>query len=157
MKKVALLLTVLVSIFIWSCGNTDSNNKDSEKAESQTKSSQQNVEKQEPKLPEGYPSELTVPPGFKARHINPGSGSSSAIGGDTRTFKSYEIWKMLPSNAPELISHYKTLMTDLGYEGAWEGDGVNESARGTFKKGQNELKLSISTEQFKFKLTIWDE
>ena len=156
MKKVALLLTVLISVFLWSCGDTGSKDKDSEKTESQSKSSQPNVEKQEPKLPEGYPAELTVPPGFRASQINPGSGSSSGMGGD-RTFKSYKIWKMNPNNAPDIISHYKALMTDLGYEGEWEGDGVNESARGTFKKGQNELVLKISSEQFAFELKVWDE
>ncbi len=157
MKKVILLITVVVlSTFLWSCGNSGSKDKESKNTEEQLKLSNQNVKKQESNLPEGYPTELTVPPGFRDSQIRPGSGSSFGMGGD-RTFKSFEIWKMNPNNAPELISHYKKLTTDLGYEGKWKGDGVNESARGTFKKGQNELELSISSEQFKFYLKVWDE
>jgi len=150
MKKLVLLAAIIVSVLMWSCGNSDSADKKSETSEKQS------VEKKEPKLPEGYPPELTVPPGFKASNINTGSGSSSGMGGD-RTYKSYKIWKMMPQNAPEIISHYKKLLADLGYEGEWKGDGENESARGVFKKGQNELQLSISSETFEFNLKVWDK
>ena len=150
-----LLSAIVVSLLMWSCDNSDSTDKTG-KAEAQSNSSGQNAAQNEPKFPEGYPAELTLPPGFKASQVKSGSGSSSGMGGD-RTFKSYEIWKMMPKNAPEIIDHYKKLLADLGYEGVWKGDGVNESARGQFKKGQNEITLSISDEQLSFKLYVWDK
>lgn len=148
MKKLTLIVVIIVSVAIWSCGNSDSAEK--------TTTENQKVENNKPKLPEGYPAELTIPPGFKASNINTGSGSSSGMGGD-RTYKSYEIWQMMPQNAAEIISHYKKLLADLKYEGDWKGDSENESARGVFKKGQNELSLSISPEKFEFNLKIWDK
>ena len=153
MKKVVLLFAVITSILLWSCGSSDSNKKNTAQKENQ---SQQKVEKKVPKLPEGYPAELTVPPGFRASQINQGSGSSSGAGGE-RTFKSYEIWKMNPQNALELINHYKKLMTNLGYEGEWTDNDVKKSARGVFTKENNELKLSISSDKFSFNLKIWDK
>jgi hypothetical protein len=152
MKKSALIMVIIVSVAIWSCGNSDSANKSGD----QTTTENQKVENTESKLPDGYPAELTLPPGFKPSNINTGTGSSSGMGGD-RTYKSYKIWKMMPDNAPAIIDHYKKLLADLQYEGGWKGDGENESARGVFKKGQNELSLSISSETFEFNLKIWDK
>lgn len=152
MNKLALIAVIIVTVLIWSCGQSDS----SSKTDEQTNTETQSVEKKEPKLPEGYPAELTVPPGYKASSINTGSGSSSGMGGD-RTFKSYELWEMMPKNAAELISHYKNLLAELKYEGEWKGNEKEGTAWGTFTKGQNELELSISSEQFKFNLKVWDK
>ena len=155
MKKLTLLLSIAVSLLVWSCGNSDSSDKAGQ-TEEQSNTVEQQIAQNESQYPEGYPEELTVPPGFKANQIKTGSGSSSGMGGE-RTYKKYEIWTMMPQNAPGIIAHYKKLLADLGYEGEWQGDGENEAARGTFKKGLNELKLSISSEQFDFKLTVWDK
>jgi len=162
MKKLVLLFTVIASILLWSCGNSDSNKGTTAK---KTEQSKKEIEKKETKLPEGYPAELTVPPGFKASQIGDGNGTGNRTitkngkisFGKTQTYKSYEIWKMNPQNAPELISFYKKLLTDLNYTGEWSGDGIKSSARGTFIKGKNELKLSISSEQFKFNLKVWEK
>jgi hypothetical protein len=160
MKKLVLLLTIITSVLLWSCGNQDSKkNSTTQKAE------QSNVktEKKEPKIPAGYPAELTVPPGFRASQINSGTGTGrrtikkdgSISFGEEQAYKSYEIWKMNPSNSSELISHYKKLMTDLNYTGKWNGD--DKSVRGVFKKGLNELEIKISSEKFNFLLKIWEK
>lgn len=153
MKRLTVLLSVVIlSVFLWSCGKSDS----ADKIGDQTTTEKQKIVEAKPKLPEGYPAELTIPPGFKPINIKMGNGRSIGADGE-KTYKSYEIWKMMPNNAPEIIEHYKKLLADLEYEGGWKGDGINESARGTFKKGQNEITLSISPETFKFDLIIWDK
>ena len=152
MKKLALLLIVVLSLSFLGCGG-NSTEKETIKAKDNTVAEVKKVEKKEKKLPEGFPEELVVPFDL-ARRMTSGSGSSSGMGGD-RTFKSYSIWESRPKNVPEIISHYKKLMTDLGYEGEWKGDGESK-AYGVFKKGNNELELKISKDQFSFKLKIWD-
>lgn len=151
MKKLALLLIVVLSLSFLGCGGS-STEKESIKAKDNSTTEVKTVEKKEKKLPEGYPEELVVPFDL-ARRMTTGSGSSSGMGGD-RTFKSYSIWESMPKNVPEIIGHYKKLMTDLDYEGEWKGK--ENRAYGTFKNGNNELELKISEDQFNFKLKIWD-
>ena len=72
-----------------------------------------------------------------------------------RTFKSFELWKMFPGNAPAIIAHYKKLLAGLNYEGEWKGDG-QESAWGEFTRGRHRLNLSINEEKFSFNLRVFD-
>jgi hypothetical protein len=161
MKKLALLMIVVLSLSFLGCGEK-STEKETVKAEEQKTPVIQKVEKKEKKLPEGFPKELTFPFDL-ARQMTTGDGTGSRIVNDNgimsfgkkRTFKSYNIWKNMPKNVPEIISHYKKLMTDLKYEGKWKVDDVNK-AKGIFTKGENELYLKISEDQFKFELKIWN-
>ncbi|NOR44303.1 MAG: hypothetical protein GQ534_01860 [Candidatus Delongbacteria bacterium] len=152
MKKIALLLIVILSVSFLGCGGK-STEKETIKAKGNSTAEVKTVEKKENKIPEGYPEELIFPAVITVR-VTSGTGSSSGMGGD-RTFKSYYTSKRTPKNVPEIISHYKKLMTDLGYEGKWK---VNDEdkIRGIFKKGLNELELKISSEDFSFYLKIWD-
>ena len=153
MKKLLLLFVISTSVLLWSCGNTDSKNDNLSQKEVK---SEKETEKAEPQPPEGYPSELTIPPGFRASQINPGEGSTTSADGDI-TFKSYEIWQMLPKNYPEITSHYKALMTELEYDGEWTDNESKKSSKGVFTKGNNELELTISKDKFKFYLKVWDK
>ena len=153
MKTGRLLAVVLIVslAFLGACGEKSVEEKGA------SEPAPEKVEKKEAELPAGYPAELTLPPGFKPSDLKTGSGSISGGGNGTRSYEKYELWKMMVSNAPEIIAHYKKLFTDLGYEGEWAGDGVNQSARGTFTKGLNEIEISISSETFDFKLKIFDK
>ena len=160
MKKFALLMIVVLSLSFLGCGGS-STEKKTIKAKDNTVAEVKTVEKKERKLPEGYPEELVVPFDL-ARRMTSGSGTGSQMinengsmsFGKEQTFKSYSIWESRPKNVPEIISHYKKLMTDLEYEGEWKGNG-EDKAYGVFKKGENELELHISEDQFKFGLKIW--
>ncbi|NOR44302.1 MAG: hypothetical protein GQ534_01855 [Candidatus Delongbacteria bacterium] len=160
MKKLALLLIVILSLSFLGCGGS-STEKETIKAKDNSTAEVKTVEKKEKKLPEGFPEELTFPFDL-ARLMTTGSGTGSQIinkdgdmsFGKEQTFKSYSIWESRPKNVPEIISHYQKLMTDLGYEGEWKGNG-EDKAYGNFKKGNNELELHISKDQFKFGLKIW--
>ncbi|MDA3885464.1 MAG: hypothetical protein PF638_07730 [Candidatus Delongbacteria bacterium] len=160
MKKFVLLLIVVLSFSFLGCGGS-STEKEAIKAKDNSTPVANTVEKKEKKLPEGFPKEFTFPFDL-ARRMTTGSGTGSRIinkngdlsFGKEQTFKSYSIWESMPKNVPEIISHYKKLMTDLDYEGEWKGDGI-ESAYGVFKKGDNEFELKVSSEQFKFGLKIW--
>ena len=159
MKKLTLLLIVILSLSFLGCGG-NSAEKETIKAKEDSTAEVKTVEKKGKKLPEGYPEELVVPFDL-ARRMTSGSGTGSQTinengsmsFGKEQTFKSYSIWESRPKNVPEIISHYKKLMTDLGYEGEWKGEENN--AYGVFKKGDNELELHISEDQFKFGLKIW--
>lgn len=131
----------------------------SEKKEAPTAQVKQVKNKAEAKkdpgsLPDGYPPELALPPGFSPRELKTGSGTISGGGKPDRSYKKFELWKMMPKSAPDLISHYKELLGKRGFEGEWKGDGKT-NARGTFKKGDQEVELKINEERFQFVLKIF--
>ena len=113
--------------------------------------------KQEPTLPEGYPIELTLPPGYKPSDVKTGSGSVTGGGQGKRTYKKYEIWKMMPKMAPVIYGHYRNLLSVLHYAGEWKGgDATDDAAYGVFTKDNQQLELSISKEKFSFILKVFD-
>ena len=150
MNIAGLCLPLLILPLVCACGGEKK-----ELAQGDSSKTSQQPASEEKSLPPGYPAELTLPPGYKPSNLKTGSGTISGGGQGERAYKSYELWKMFPKDAPAIVAHYRKLLTGQNYKGEWKGDGKT-SAYGQFSSGKHQVNLSINEEKFSFKLKVFE-
>ena len=148
MKKLRFLFILALSLVVFACGQKGE--KKVEKEEIVT-----TVSEDEESFPEGYPEEFILPEGFTPGDVKTGEGSITG-GGETRTYKTFFIEKMMPNDRGVLVEHFKKLSEDQGWQGDWRFYDDGLGASGTFKVGEKEVEVKITEMLFTFTIKVFD-
>ncbi len=153
MRVFALFIFVLIFSLFQSC--SEKSNKENSKTNGQRE--KETLSASSSLLPEGYPPELSLPPGITPNDIETGKGRKPTPGGiNDEIFNVYVVYKKHPKNYKEIVAHYKKLLTKANnWQGSWDNSNPGQLT-GSFKKDNVYVAVEISRSYFSLKIEVFD-